>query len=219
MNDATPLDESVKNPSEAPGASAAAAFEALRAASAAGRAPAGAAGAQALPPMGFASAVAGSWLLFEVDGQACAVDSRQLRQIALAASLAELPGRRHRVWPGVIAWQQRVLPVLDCGAAMGRRPSLGREGARVLLVQDDARLWALLVDQVRGVHQEQPERLIEVQPGLPAPWNAVRALLPLPARSGGDICPVLHVPTLCKGCLEAPRGAPCADAEPPEFRA
>ncbi|MBU6512143.1 MAG: chemotaxis protein CheW [Betaproteobacteria bacterium] len=219
MNDPTQRDESVKIPSEAAPAQAPASWPAVRAAAPAVRAQPGGPGGQALPPMGFGPALAGSWMLFEVDGQACAVDSRQLRQVALATSLAELPGRRHRVWPGVIAWQQRVLPVLDCGAAMGRRPSLGREGARVLLVQDDARLWALLVDQVRGVHQEQPERLIEVQPGLPAPWNAVRALLPLPAESGGEVCPVLHVPTLCKGCLEAPGGARSADAEPPEFRA
>ena len=172
-----------------------------------------------LPPMSFGSTLAGSWLLFEVDAQACAVDSRQLRQIALAATIRPLPGKGHRAWPGVMAWQQRVLPVLDCGAAMGRRPSLGRDGARVLVVQDDARLWALLVDHVRGVHQAQPERLIEVQAGLPAPWNAVRALLPLPADSGGEICPVLHVPTLCRGCLEASAGAPAPGAESPEFRA
>ncbi len=172
-----------------------------------------------LPAMGFAAALAGSWLLFEVDGQVCAVDSRQLRQIALASSIVELPGRRPRDWPGVIAWQQRVLAVLDCGAAMGRRPSRGREGARVLLVQDDGRLWALLVDQVRGVHQAQPEQLIEVQAGLPVPWNSVRALLPLPAESGGDVCPVLHVPTLCKGCLEASTDTPSPRAEPPELRA
>jgi chemotaxis signal transduction protein len=175
--------------------------------------------AQTLPPMSFGSTLAGSWLLFEVDAQACALDSRQLRQIALAATVRPLPGKGHRAWPGVMAWQQRVLPVLDCGAALGRRPSLGRDGARVLVVQDDARLWALLVDHVRGVHQAQPERLIEVQAGLPAPWSAVRALLPLPADSGGEICPVLHVPTLCRGCLEASAGAPAPGAESPEFRA
>ncbi len=219
MSDAADSDTSVKIPSQPLGASAQGGSTEPRDAASGSPARAGGSGQQPLPAMGFAPALAGSWLLFEVDGQVCAVDSRQLRQIALASSLVELPGQRRRDWPGVIAWQHRVLAVLDCGAAMGRRASLGREGARVLLVQDDARLWALLVDQVRGVHQAPPEQWIEVQAGLPAPWNSVRALLPLPAESGGEVCPVLHVPTLCKGCLEAPSDTPSPRAEPPEFRA
>ncbi len=219
MSEAAHSEASVKIPSPRFPGSAAGGFTEPGDGESAGPAQAGAPGLPSMPAMGFAAALAGSWLLFEVDGQVCAVDSRQLRQIALASSIVELPGQRPRGWPGVIAWQQRVLAVLDCGAAMGRRASLGREGARVLLVQDDARLWALLVDQVRGVHQAPPEQLIEVQAGLPSPWNSVRALLPLPAESGGEVCPVLHVPTLCKGCLEAPTGAPSPRAEPPEFRA
>ncbi len=166
------------------------------------------------PPMDFAPSLAGSWLLFVVDGQACAIDSRQLRQIALADSLIRLPGPRLERWPGLLAWQQRVLGVFDCGAAMGRRPSLGAAAARVLVVQDRSRLWALLVDQVRGLHHDSPTRLIDVQPGLPPPWNAERALLPLPADHGGEVCPVLHVPTLCQ---DGP--APPAPIHPAELRA
>jgi hypothetical protein len=155
----------------------------------------------ALEPMGFAPSAAGSWLVFEVDAQACAIDSRQLRQIALAGSIVRLPGPRHPAWPGIVAWQQRALSVLDCGAAMGRHPSLGGAASRVLVVQDEARLGALLVDAVRGLHQESPARLIDVQRGLPPPWNAVRALLPLADAVGGEVCPILHVPTLWNGCL------------------
>ena len=167
------------------------------------------------PPMDFAPSLAGSWLLFVVDGQACAIDSRQLRQIALADALIRLPGPRLAHWPGVLAWQQRVLGVFDCGAAMGRRPSLGAPGSRVLVVQDQSRLWALLVDQVRGLHQDSPTRLIDVQAGLPPPWNAVRALLPLPTETGGEVCPVLHVPTLCQ---DGPAPA-AAHTHPAELRA
>lgn len=165
----------------------------------------------AIPPMGFGATGTASWLLFEVDGQVCAVDSRQLRQIALASSVLALPGRRPAPWPGVIAWQQRVLAVLDCGAAMGRRPSHGGASARVLIVQDEARCRALLVDRVRGVHQALPERLVDVQVELAAPWNAVRALLPLSDAAAEEVCPVLHVPTLWKGCLEP---VPAESAQP-----
>ncbi len=169
--------------------------------------------AGAAPPMGFAPAVPGSWLLFEVDRQVCAIDSRHVRQILPGASVVALPGQRPSRWPGMAAWQRRALPVLDGGAVFGHRPSLGGEAARVLVVHDAGSPWALLVDHVRGVHQEDPQRLIDVQPGLPAPWNAVRALLPLPAEQGGDACPVLHVPTLYRDCLQA-LARECAQPSP-----
>ena len=155
-----------------------------------------------LPAMDFAPAALGSWLLFDVDGQVCAVDSRELRQIALPTALVALPGCAWPAWPGVFAWHQRALSVLDCGAAMGQRPSLGRGSSRVLVVEDEASLFALLVDQVRELHQESPQRLIGVQAGLPAPWNAVRALLPLAPHSGAEAAAVLHVPTLFRGSLD-----------------
>ncbi len=170
-------------------------------------------------PMEFAPAPGGSWLLFEVDGQVCGIDSRQLRQIALAASVCRLPGSPQSAWPGLIAWQQGVLAVLDCGAALGRSASLGGPAARVLVVQDRARLWALLVNRVRGLHQDDPARLIEVQRGLSPPWNAVRALLPLPVEAGGDICPLLHVPTLCRDCGMPVAAAPMALIPAAESRA
>ena len=170
----------------------------------------------AVPPLGFAPAVPGSWLLFEVDRQVCAIDSRHVRQILPGASVVALPGPRPPRWPGVAAWQQRVLSVLDGGAVLGHRPSLGGAAARVLVVHDAGSPWALLVDHVRGVHQEDPRSLIDVQAGLPAPWSAVRALLPLPAEHGGDACPVLHLPTLYRACLDAlahERAQPCPSTE------
>lgn len=161
--------------------------------------------AASMPPLGFVPTALGSWLLFDVDGQVCAIESRQLRQVALPAAIVALPGRGSAAWPGIMAWQQRPLAVLDCGAAMGLRPSLGGESSRVLVVHDAGQAWALLVDHVRGVHQQGPQCLIYVQPGLPAPWNAVRALLPLPPESGGDACAVLHAPTLVQGSLDGLR--------------
>ena len=170
------------------------------------------------PPMDVAPSVPGSWLLFDIDQQAFALDSRQLRQVLLASSVVRLPGRGCAQWPGVSVWNGRVLAVLDGGAVLGRRPSLGGAGARLLVVHDEGRTWALLVDQVRGVHQEDPQRLLDVQAGLPPPWNALRALLTLPQQAGGGACPVLHVPTLVRGSLPAQAAGPAPDSHPTESR-
>lgn len=172
----------------------------------------------ALPPMDVAASVPGSWLLFEIERQVFALESRQLRQVLLATSVVALPGKASPAWPGVSAWNRRVLPVLDAGAVLGRRPSLGGASARLLVVHDEGRPWGLLVDHVRGVHQDDPRCLIDVQPGLPAPWNAVRALLPLPHDAGDEACPVLQVPTLYRTSLARRTPAPAAAPFPTEFR-
>lgn len=165
----------------------------------------------AAPPMDVAPSVQGSWLVFEIDAQVFALDSRQLRQILPAGSVVRLPGRGCAPWPGVSAWNGRLLGVLDGGAVLGRRPSLGLPGARLLVVHDEGRTWALLVDLVRGVHQEDPQRLIDVQATLQPPWNALCAMLTLPRQAGDEACPVLHLPTLYRGSLPAQAPSPGAD--------
>ncbi|OZB79694.1 MAG: hypothetical protein B7X41_19140 [Microbacterium sp. 14-71-5] len=47
-----------------------------------------------------------NWLAFEVDGQACAVDSRQVRSVLRPPGMAPLPGRDARC-PGLLAWHER----------------------------------------------------------------------------------------------------------------
>ncbi|MDE2120729.1 MAG: hypothetical protein KGJ64_08545, partial [Betaproteobacteria bacterium] len=72
----------------------------------------------AAPPMDVAPSVQGSWLVFEIDAQVFALDSRQLRQILPAGSVVRLPGRGCAPWPGVSAWNGRLLGVLDGGAVL-----------------------------------------------------------------------------------------------------
>ncbi|MHB1667286.1 chemotaxis protein CheW [Thiomonas sp.] len=144
----------------------------------------------------------GSWLLFEADGQLCAIDSRQVRQILLPSGFSPLPGHNPHC-PGLLAWQGRVLVVLDLGFSLGRRASLGRPQTRLLVCQGPTHAWAVAVDAVRGFHRDSalaPE-WIPVSPGLSPPWNAMFALLPLASAPDGEVCALLHVPALWHGCL------------------
>ncbi|MBW4047255.1 MAG: chemotaxis protein CheW [Proteobacteria bacterium] len=142
------------------------------------------------------------WLVLDVDGQACAIGSGQVRQIRRSDGIAALPGR-NPWYPGLLAWQGRPLVVLDLGACLGRRPSLGLLAARVLVCQLEGECCALVVDAVRGFHREAPgeSQRIAVSPGLPPPWSAMTALLPLSLAADGEVCALLHLPTLWDDCL------------------
>ncbi len=144
----------------------------------------------------------GSWLLFEVDGQLCGVDSRQVRQILRPSGLSPLPGH-NPYCPGLLVWQEIVLAVLDLGFCLGKRASLDQSKSRLLVCQGPTHTWALAVDAVRGFHQDSalaPE-LIPVSPGLSPPWSAMFALLPLAFTPDGEVCALLHLPALWHGCL------------------
>ncbi len=143
-----------------------------------------------------------SWLLFEVDGQPCGVDSRQVRQILRPSGLSNLPGH-NPYCAGLLVWQEIVLVVLDLGCCLGKRASLNQSKSRLLVCQGPTHTWALAVDAVRGFHRDSalaPES-IPVSPGLSPPWNAMFALLPLASAPGGEVCALLHAPALWHGCL------------------
>ncbi|WP_231480483.1 chemotaxis protein CheW [Thiomonas sp. FB-Cd] len=144
----------------------------------------------------------GHWLVLDVDGQACAIASGQVRQIRRSDGIVALPGR-NPCYPGLLAWQGRPLVVLDLGACLGRRPSLGLLAARVLVCQLEGECCALVVDAVRGFHREASgeSQRITVSPGLPPPWSAMTALLPLSLAADGEVCALLHLPTLWDDCL------------------
>lgn len=154
-----------------------------------------------------------NWLAFEVDGQTCAVDSRQVRSVLRPPGMAPLPGRDARC-PGLLAWHDTALVVLDLGACLGLRPSLGQAASRLLVCHghEQEQAWGLLVDAVRGFQRiASPEPgWIAVRPGLPPPWNAMFALLPTPGGMSGEVCAMLHVQTLWEGCLSLISNHPAA---------
>lgn len=146
----------------------------------------------------------GNWLAFDVDGQICAVDSRQIRAVLRPQNIVPLPGRDVRC-PGLLAWQDQVLVVLDLGACLGLRPSRGQAASRLLVCQGHghAQAWGLLVDGVRGFQRiAMPEPgWIAVRPGLLPPWNAMFALLPIHGHPEAEVCAMMHLETLWEGCL------------------
>ena len=145
---------------------------------------------------------AASWLAFEVEGQVCAVDSRQIRSVLRPPRMAPLPGRDARC-PGLLAWRDSALVVLDLGACLGLRPSLGQAASRLLVCHGHGHAWGLLVDAVRGFQRiASPEPgWIAVRPGLSPPWSAMFALLPMPGGVEGEVCAMLHLQTLWEDCL------------------
>lgn len=158
-----------------------------------------------------------TWLLFDVGTQCCAVDSRLVRQILAPPAVHRLPGSSVEL-PGLLEWRGRAVGVLDLGASLGKRPSLGRAGARVLISDASAQVLALVVDAVRGFRREDAALRIPVGAGLPPPWNAMLALLPLAAQPDAEVCALLDLPRLCAACL-LPSGRRGADPEfPAEIR-
>jgi two-component system chemotaxis response regulator CheV len=84
------------------------------------------------------------WLLLE---------SAFVREILGAQAWWPVPHGRPD-FPGVIAWRDRAIPVLDLGHALGLRPLAAREiRERTVIVEIDRNVAALPVDAAREVHR------------------------------------------------------------------
>ena len=123
-----------------------------------------------------------SWLTFHVGGQVHALEAAPVRQIVRSPRLLALPlPERQPHCAGLMAWQGRPLLVLDLGACLLRRSSLVGGDARFLVWSQAQQAGVLAVDGVDGLLRLSPATLTKhwapVQPGLPAPWNAIQGLL------------------------------------------
>lgn len=144
--------------------------------------------------------VSDAFLVFLVAEQRFALPVEGVERVVAAAETSPLPDA-HPFVLGVVNVRGEAAPVVDLRQRLG---ALSREMAlsdRFLLVRDEGRLFALLVDGVEGVFSLQPQDVslsseddarVALSPGevVPVTLRRVRSLL-APFRGGKEP----HVPS------------------------
>ena len=121
-----------------------------------------------------------------------AIDILSIRQIVRPQAIRRVP-RAPTFVHGVIDLRGQIIPVLDLGRRFGLETDEGSRAAKLIIVQCQERLLALLVDRVLGVHRVGPEDLHPTPQWITGPEAAVFSGL---CRRDGHLVLILDLSAL-----------------------
>ncbi len=116
------------------------------------------------------------WLIFTIEGQRCALSAGRVRQVMRPPPAARVPGASPHCL-GLVAWQGRLVTVVDAAAWLLQRLPQESSQERLVIWAHDGRVGGLRVESVVGLQRLPADAILPLQNALPAPWNAVSGLL------------------------------------------
>lgn len=97
-------------------------------------------------------------LTFTCAGERFAIDIQSVRQITPASGLTRVPGSRPEV-AGIANLRGAIVPVLNLGGMLGMTDTRPDDQARLIVLEQNGRRTALLVDRVHEVLKIDPRTL------------------------------------------------------------